>query len=127
MNVTENNEKKSAAAIADLSEIDASCRVPLLALFGGAAVWLVLGLLLGLAASMSFHMPDMFANCSCLNYGHAQAASNDLLLYGFAIPASLGVLLCSRVSARLRSCCPLSRLPGPTFGIWACCWARREF
>jgi len=111
MNVTENNEKKSAVAVADLSEIDASCRVPLLALFGGAAVWLVLGLLLGLAASMSFHMPDMFANCSCLNYGHAQAASNDLLLYGFAIPASLGVLLW--VFARL-SQAPLA-LPIVTF------------
>jgi cytochrome c oxidase cbb3-type subunit 1 len=75
------------------SGIDASCRVPLLALFGGAALWLVLGLLLGLAAAMSFHKPDMFANCSCLTYGHAQAAANDLLLYGFAIPAALGVML----------------------------------
>src|ERR1700691_299255 len=73
--------------------IDASCRVPLLALFGGAALWLVLRLLLGLAAAMSFHAPDMFADCPCLNYGHAQAAANDLLLYGFAIPAALGVIL----------------------------------
>lgn len=75
------------------NEIDASCRVPLLALFGGAALWLVLGLVLGLAAAMSFHDPNMFANCSCLTYGHAQAAANDLLLYGFAIPAALGVML----------------------------------
>jgi cytochrome c oxidase cbb3-type subunit 1 len=73
--------------------IDASCRVPLLALFGGAALWLVLGLGLGLAAAMSFHAPDMFAGCACLTYGHAQAAANDLLLYGFAIPATLGVML----------------------------------
>jgi cytochrome c oxidase cbb3-type subunit 1 len=93
MNVIETNENKSACACADISEIDASCRVPLLVLFGGAALWLVVGLLLGLAASMSFHKPDMFANCACLTYGHAQAASNDLLLYGFAIPAALGVVL----------------------------------
>src|SRR5580704_17096558 len=93
MNVTDTNENKSACACADTSEIDASCRVPLLVLFGGAALWLVVGLLLGLVASMSFHKPDMFANCACLNYGHAQAASNDLLLYGFAIPAALGVML----------------------------------
>ena len=73
--------------------IDASCRVPLLALFGGAALWLVLGLLLGIAAAMSFHKPDLFANCACLNYGHALAAANDLLLYGFVIPAALGVIL----------------------------------
>ena len=75
------------------NEIDASCRVPLLALFGGAALWLVLGLALGLAAMMTFHKPDLFANCPCLTYGHAQAAANDLLLYGFAVPAALGVIL----------------------------------
>ncbi len=73
--------------------IDASCRVPLLALFGGAALWLVLGLLLGLAAAMSFHKPDLFADCPFLGYGRAQAAANDLLLYGFALPAALGVML----------------------------------
>jgi cytochrome c oxidase cbb3-type subunit I len=73
--------------------IDASCRVPLLALFGGAALWLVLGLALGLAAVMTFHKPDMFADCAFLTFGRAQAAANDLLLYGFAIPAALGVML----------------------------------
>jgi len=76
-----------------LAGIDASCRVPLLALFGGAAVWLVLGLLLGLVAAMSFHKPDLFADCPFLGFGRAQAAANDLLLYGFALPAALGVLL----------------------------------
>jgi cytochrome c oxidase cbb3-type subunit 1 len=75
------------------NEIDASCRVPLLALFGGAALWLVLGLALGIVAMLSFHKPDMFADCPFLTFGHAQAAANDLLLYGFAIPAALGVTL----------------------------------
>ena len=84
-----NDETKSFCT----NEIDASCRVPLLALFGGAALWLVLGLVLGLAAVMAFHKPDMFADCSFLTFGRAQAAANDLLLYGFAIPAALGVML----------------------------------
>ncbi len=75
------------------AEIDASCRVPLLALFGGAALWLVLGLGLGIAAMLSFHAPNMFADCPFLTYGRAQAAANDLLLYGFVIPAALGVML----------------------------------
>ena len=86
MNQTEN---KTICA----NGIDASCRVPLLALFGGAALWLVLGLALGLAAVMTFHKPDLFADCPFLTFGRAQAAANDLLLYGFAIPAALGVLL----------------------------------
>jgi len=98
MNETENKAKQCgcssdapATACEDSAALDASCRVPLLALFGGAALWLVLGLLLGLAAAMSFHQPDLFADCACLTFGHAQAAANDLLLYGFAIPAALGV------------------------------------
>lgn len=88
MNPTENQTLSAGS-----NEIDASCRVSLLALFGGAALWLVLGLALGLAAVMTFHQPDLFANCAWLTYGRAQAAANDLVLYGFLIPAALGVVL----------------------------------
>ena len=76
-----------------VGEIDASCRVPLLALFGGAALWLVVGLVLAIIASLTFHAPQMFADCPLLAYGHAQPAANDAILYGFAIPAALGVML----------------------------------
>ncbi|MGA2178927.1 MAG: cbb3-type cytochrome c oxidase subunit I [Verrucomicrobiota bacterium] len=73
--------------------IDASLRVPLLALFGGAALWLVLGSVLGLMASIKFHAPDFPAHCPWLTYGRVQAAADDALLYGFCIPAGLGVAL----------------------------------
>ncbi|MGH8023966.1 MAG: cbb3-type cytochrome c oxidase subunit I [Limisphaerales bacterium] len=75
------------------SGIDASCRVPLLALFGGAALWLVIGLALAIIASLTFHNPDLFANFPFFTYGRAQAAANDAIVYGFAIPAALGVIL----------------------------------
>lgn len=88
MNPTENPTSSVSS-----NEIDASCRVSLLALFGGAALWLVAGLALGIVAVLTFHKPDLFADCPCLSFGRAQAAANDLLLYGFAIPAALGVLL----------------------------------
>ena len=74
-------------------QIDASCRVPLLALFGGAALWLVVGSLLALLASIKFHAPGFLDGCSCLTYGRLQPAANDALLYGFCIPAGLGVAL----------------------------------
>jgi cytochrome c oxidase cbb3-type subunit 1 len=74
-------------------KIDASCRVPLLALFGGAALWLVVGMLLAVVASLTFHAPQMFADCQLLTYGHVQPAANDAILYGFCIPAALGVML----------------------------------
>ncbi len=86
MNPAENNSVCSA-------KIDASCRVPLLVLFNGAALWLILGVVFSLIASLTFHKPEMFANCSCLTYGHAVTIANDLLVYGFAIPAALGVIL----------------------------------
>ena len=73
--------------------LDASCRLPLLALFGGAAFWLVIGLLLSLVAIMTFHRPDLFADCPLLTYGRVQPAANDALLYGFCIPAALGVII----------------------------------
>src|SRR6202012_4094526 len=75
------------------SNIASSCRLPLLVLFGGAALWLVVGLALALLASLTFHNPQMFAGCSCLTYGHLVPAANDLLVYGFAVPAALGVIL----------------------------------
>jgi cytochrome c oxidase cbb3-type subunit 1 len=74
-------------------EIDTSCRVPLLVLFGGAAAWLVVGSVLALVASLTFHMPEKFGDCAWLTYGHLQPAADDALLYGFCIPAGLGVAL----------------------------------
>jgi cytochrome c oxidase cbb3-type subunit 1 len=86
--VNEISPDQSSAA-----KIDAGCRVPLLALFGGAALWLVVGLLLALIASLNFHMPEKFGDCPLLTYGRLQPAANDAILYGFAIPAALGVIL----------------------------------
>jgi cytochrome c oxidase cbb3-type subunit 1 len=86
MNLNENKISTDAG-------INASLRVSLLALFGGAAVWLVVGLALGVIASLTFHQPDMFADCRVMTYGHAAPAANDALLYGFCIPSALGVML----------------------------------
>lgn len=73
--------------------VDASCRVPLFALFAGAAVWLVIGSLLGLIASIKFHAPGFLAQEAWLTYGRVQAAASNARLYGFALPAGLGVAL----------------------------------
>jgi cytochrome c oxidase cbb3-type subunit I len=113
------NETKTQDARAGTPDamIDASCRVPLLALFGGAALWLVVGLALAIVASLTFHKPDMFADCAWLTYGRVQPAANDLLLYGFCIPAGLGVVLW--IFARLSQtelCLPL--VPIAAANLW---------
>ncbi len=71
--------------------IDNSCRLPLLTLFGGAAIWLALSSVFGVIASLTFHKPSMFADCAMFSYGRALPAWSFLLVYGFCIPAGLGV------------------------------------
>ena len=110
MNLADKNKISDA-------EIDASCRLPLLVLFNGAALWLALGLALAVIASLTFHQPEMFAGCPMLTYGHAQAAANDLIVYGFVVPAALGVLLW--IFARLsRVELVLSPLPFIAAHLW---------
>src|SRR6185503_11625198 len=88
MNPTDNN-----ISSAGTNEVDASCRVSLLALFGGAALWLVVGLVLGLIGAIKFHAPEFLSACPLLTYGRVAPAANDAILYGFCIPAALGVML----------------------------------
>ena len=89
------NEMKTPDARVETPDlkVDASLCVPLLALFGGAALWLVVGSVLALIASIKFHAPDFLAGCPVLTYGRVQPAADDALLYGFCIPAGLGVVL----------------------------------
>ena len=61
------------------------------ALAGGAALWLVLSSVLGLIASIKFHLPGFLADSAWLSYGRVFPASTNALVYGFAIPAGLGV------------------------------------
>ncbi len=73
--------------------IDASCRLPLVVLFLSAAVWLLIASGFGLVASIKFHAPGFLADTAWLTYGRGRPASNNALLYGFCLPAGLGVAL----------------------------------
>ena len=86
----------------DSDRIDASCRLPLLALFGSAAGWLAIGSVFALIASIKFHSPTFLADTSWLTYGRVHPAQTSAWLYGFAIPAGLGVGLW--LLARLGRC-----------------------
>ncbi|MGA2788107.1 MAG: cbb3-type cytochrome c oxidase subunit I [Verrucomicrobiota bacterium] len=79
--------------VSPTGSVDASLRVPLLALLGGAAFWLVVSSALAMIASIKFHAPDFLADYAWLTYGRVQPAADDALLYGFCIPAGLGVAL----------------------------------
>lgn len=71
--------------------IDVSCRTPLLVLFISAAVWLVIGSVFALIASLKFHSPNILADCPWLTYGRVRPVANNCLLYGFCLQTGLGV------------------------------------
>jgi cytochrome c oxidase cbb3-type subunit 1 len=75
------------------SEIDFSCRLPLLVMFVSAAVWLVIASVFGLIASIKFHSPNFLAGVAALTYGRVRPAFVNSILYGFALQAGLGVTL----------------------------------
>ena len=75
------------------AQIDISCRLPLVVLFLGAAIWLLLASVFGLIASIKFHAPGFLADSAWLTYGRVRPASSNLMLYGFCIQAGLGIAL----------------------------------
>src|SRR6185436_10889988 len=83
--------EETAVAPASAAEIDASCRLPLLFLFGSAALWLVLGGALAMIASLNFHKPSLLAHCPWMTYGRVVPAHWNCFAYGFAVQAGLGV------------------------------------
>jgi len=98
---------------------EASCLAPLLCLFTGAVLWLLAALLLGLMDSLKFHNPELLAAVPYLSYGRVHAAQNAALLYGFGVPAALGLglwLLCRLGNAALAG--PAAVLLGAVF--WNC-------
>ena len=75
------------------SEIDASCRGPVLLLFLSAVVWLVIASVFGMIATLKFHAPNLLADCPWFTYGRVHPAHLDGFIYGFGVQAGLGVAL----------------------------------
>ena len=74
-------------------EIDVSCSSPLLFMFASAAIWLALGTLLNLIASIKLHSPGFLANVAWLSFGRIRPAGMDALLYGFASQAAMAIAI----------------------------------
>ncbi len=72
---------------------DVSCRLPLAVLFLSGAAWLVVGSAFTLIASIKFHAPGFLADSAWLTYGRVHPAGANAILYGFCLPAGLGVAL----------------------------------
>jgi cytochrome c oxidase cbb3-type subunit 1 len=78
-------------AVSKPSEIDVSCRLPLLVLFISAAVWLVVSSVFAVLASLVFH--KLFIDSSSFSYGNLVAVRSASFLYGAGIQLGLAVTL----------------------------------
>ncbi len=89
ISIADGDDSSPVSALA----IDRSCRAPVLLLFLGALVWLLISSGLGMVASLKFHAPGLLADCPWFTYGRVHPAHLNALIYGFAAQAGLGVIL----------------------------------
>ncbi len=75
------------------AEIDASCRLPVMAFFASSVVWLLVGSALALLASWKLHSPEFLADWSWLTFGRVRPAHLTVVAYGWASMAGIGALL----------------------------------
>jgi cytochrome c oxidase cbb3-type subunit 1 len=90
---SQSNEACCATTANECADVNASCRLPVLQLFFGAACWLVVSSALALLASIKLHAPNFMGDCPFFTYAHVHAAHLNALAYGFAAQAALGVTL----------------------------------
>ncbi|MCX6997031.1 MAG: cbb3-type cytochrome c oxidase subunit I, partial [Kiritimatiellaeota bacterium] len=76
-----------------LAEVDASCRWPVMLLFGCSLAWLLIGTVFALLASWKMHSPDFFGGISWLTFGRVRPAHLNAMVYGFASQAGIAVTL----------------------------------
>jgi cytochrome c oxidase cbb3-type subunit I len=72
---------------------DRSSRVPAFAFLTSSIVWLVLGSLAGLIASQKLTSPDFLVQSAWLTFGRIRTAHLNMVAYGWASMAGLGVVL----------------------------------
>lgn len=75
------------------AEIDASLRFSVLLFFRTALFWLLLGSILCTVTALKLVVPCFLDGISFLSYGRLLPVALDALLYGWAVPAGLGIIL----------------------------------
>ena len=82
-----------APAAPSIKEIDQSCALPVLALFKGAVLWLLLASVFGWMSAIKMHVSVFLAESAWLTFGRVYPAALNLFVYGFVIPVGLGLAL----------------------------------
>jgi cytochrome c oxidase cbb3-type subunit 1 len=75
------------------AEIDRSCRLPVLLLFGSAVFWLLVGTVLALLASIKMHNPAFLSDWHWLTFGRVRPTHLITMIYGWGSMAAIGMIL----------------------------------
>ena len=78
-------------AVSERVAADRSTREPVLLFFHSAVVWLVIGSVFGLIASLKFQFPDWLTSQAMWTFGRVRAAHLNAVAYGWASMALVGV------------------------------------
>jgi cytochrome c oxidase cbb3-type subunit I len=70
---------------------DASSRQVAIRAFAFAVIWLLIGSVFGMVASLKLHMPDWLVSNPALTFGRIRSAHLNAMAYGWASSAMLGV------------------------------------
>lgn len=76
---------------AELSEIDASTKVPALFFLGSAVLWLLVGTAFALISSFKLHTPNYFGDIEWLTFGRTRTAHLNAVIYGWSVNAAFAV------------------------------------
>ena len=76
-----------------MAEIDVSCRFPIVLMFSGAVLWLVLGTGLALLGQVKLHAGEFLVDSAWLAYGRIRPAWWNALVFGFGSQAALATAL----------------------------------
>src|SRR5699024_3447179 len=71
--------------------LNRTSRAPTLLWITSSVVWLVVGSLFGVLASLKMHLPDLLANHAVLTFGRVRPVHLDIVAYGWTSMAGVGV------------------------------------
>jgi cytochrome c oxidase cbb3-type subunit I len=91
------NERQAGHVTPDSEELlerlvaDRSSRIPVLVWLTSSIVWLLVGSLFGVIASVKLHLPDWLVQEAALTFGRIRPAHLNVVAYGWASMAGIGV------------------------------------
>lgn len=78
---------------AELSEIDASTKAPVIFFLVSSVLWLMVGTFFALVSSFKLHTPDFLADWELLSFGYTRTAHLTTVIYGWSVNASFAVAI----------------------------------